>query len=104
MKNIASPQTKPRFNILDREVDPTCGIGVPVTSDNRARWTKEMAEDMEAYHSKSDIEVLVEMFDRAGIGYNRGTAHISVEAGYAGFLSEFGFDPHGNLASVEAYE
>ena len=54
--------------------------------------------------TKTDKDVLVEMFDRNKIAYEEKDGDITIEAGYAGFVSFFSFDDAGNLKSVEAYE
>lgn len=63
-------------------------------------------------NDKTDKEILSEMFKRNGIEYETfvGEAHAEgeesfcIEAGYAGFSSNFQFDSDGKLTSVEAAE
>lgn len=56
----------------------------------------------------TDKEILLDMFKRRQIKYQeytrKGEDAISIEAGYAGFFSEFKFNEKGDLLSVEAYE
>lgn len=52
----------------------------------------------------TDREKIKEMLDRAGIVYTEDDTHISIEAGYVGFVSIFLFNNDGSLKAIEAYE
>ena len=73
--------------------------------------TKTNEESKESKESKerkeSDFEVIKEILEKRGIQYEGNGDNggwIEIEAGYAGFTSNFNFDENGNLVSVEAYE
>ncbi len=57
----------------------------------------------------TDVERFTEMLERAKISFRTEQTRkfeemITVEAGYAGFVSQITFNPDGSLKSIEAYE
>lgn len=74
--------------------------------------TPQFEIDLDAPVVPSDLDVLQDMFDRAGIefevqtssGDNLTITDLTVERGYIGFVTQFTFDGNGKLIEMGAYE
>ena len=79
-----------------------------ILMETRTRLTKQTAAVLYAKRVAPEIDLFEDMLKRARIQYEKGPHQgntvFTVEAGYAGFVSEITFGKNGEFLSIEAYE
>lgn len=79
-----------------------------ILMETRTRIRDQTAAVLFARRVAPELDLFEDMLKRAKIQYQKepceGRTVITVEAGYAGFVSEIAFGRNGELLSVEAYE